>query len=778
MKKRFLSAILSIATAFTLCQALPLSGGVMSAAADEYYYDEYANLKEYFKFTNLDENGVLNTNTNNYNSKEKMYYSYCRLDFQFSSKKDCQYTATIADTSVLKFDYGDDKTTTLYYMAGKDNTGSLSFYTQKPGKTTITVKDSKNNVKYTVPVIVNETNVEITSTKATLAGNAKLKWKPVSGVDGYVIYKGDCSGEYEDAKSWKVAKFVSGQSTSSAIVDSYWGEKAGYRVGTYIDYNGKKIYTDIMGIDPFNTFYTTPKDGAKISSVKKSGKSSLKVTWKNVSSKVSYKLYRSESENYGYKLIKTIKKSSKKTLSYTDKVSKGKVYYYRLVTVKDKYKSGSASVSGMVSVSGKKKEVKTGKKLNGECSVGIYEQGGKLKEVFFNNNYDKNRNELIIRTYNKNLKVTNTKKVTLNSFKYDELDFGGFYHSDKDDSNYVVVGRDNYKESKKKVVIKVIKYSKNWKKQKVTSIKANQSYSFDGIVQPFRSGNVDIAESGNRLFVYTSRLMYVHSDGFNHQSNIAFEINTKTMKLRKNPYNNYVSHSFQQFARYKDNDLYLADRGDAYPRAIQITAVDSHDTAKAGDYDTLFRELPFKFKGETGDNATGGNIGGMEVGKDNIITIGAAQPHYKKVKGVSGFKGNYNLYVIATDRKTGKSTFKWLTEYHPTKSKYGVGMTRLVKVTDDCFAIFYKVEKDYQNSKTYCIYIDNKGNVIKKRKSYGNMEFGNDMTVYNGNIVFSSEYITTKSIPKTYKTPWGTQTYRYEEETSRLKMIKIPAYVK
>ncbi|MBR1373761.1 hypothetical protein IJ556_04850, partial [bacterium] len=409
----------------------------------------------------------------------------------------------------------------------------------KPGKTTITVKDSKNNVKYTVPVIVKETNVEITSTKATLAGNAKLKWKPVSGVDGYVIYKGDCSGEYEDAKSWKVAKFVSGQSTSSAIVDSYWGEKAGYRVGTYIDYNGKKIYTDIMGIDPFNTFYTTPKDGAKISSVKKSGKSSLKVTWKNVSSKVSYKLYRSESENYGYKLIKTIKKSSKKTLSYTDKVSKGKVYYYRLVTVKDKYKSGSASVSGMVSVSGKKKEVKTGKKLNGECSVGIYEQGGKLKEVFFNNNYDKNRNELIIRTYNKNLKVTNTKKVTLNSFKYDELDFGGFYHSDKDDSNYVVVGRDNYKESKKKVVIKVIKYSKNWKKQKVTSIKANQSYSFDGIVQPFRSGNVDIAESGNRLFVYTSRLMYVHSDGFNHQSNIAFEINTKTMKLRKNPYNNY-----------------------------------------------------------------------------------------------------------------------------------------------------------------------------------------------------------------------------------------------
>ncbi|MBR1663927.1 MAG: hypothetical protein IJ696_06345 [Ruminococcus sp.] len=774
MKKRIISAILSIAAAFTLTQSLPVSGGVMSAAADEYYYDdEYANIKEYFKFTNLDKNGVLNINTNRYESG--MYYSYDELDFQFSSKKDGTFTASIADTSVLKFDIG----RTYDYWSGADRTGSFSFYTQKPGKATITVKNSNGNAKYTVPVIVNETNTEITSTGSTPAGNAKLKWKPVSGVDGYVIYKGDCSGEYEEAKNWKVAKFAEGQSTSSAIVDSYWGEKAGYRVGTYINHNGKMIYTSPNDIDSFNTFHFTAKDGAKISSVKKSGKSSLKVTWKNASSKVSYKLYRSESENFGYKLIKTIKKSSKKTLSYTDKVKKGKVYYYRLVTIKGKHKSGPVSVSGMVSVSGKKKEVKTGKKINDEESVGIYEQGGKLKEVFFNNNYDKKRNELIIRTYNKNLKVTNTKKVTLNSFKYDELDFGGFYHSEKDDSNYIVVGRYNGKESRKKVVIKVVKYSKNWKKQKVTSIKADQSYVFNGIVQPFRSGNVDIAESGNRLFVYTSRLMFVHSDGLNHQSNIAFEINTKTMKLRKNPYNNYVSHSFQQFARYKDNDLYLADTGDAYPRGIQLTAVDSHDTAKAGEYDTLFSKLPFKFKGQTGDNFTGGFIGGMEVGKDKIITVGAAQPHYKKVKGVSGFDGNFNLYVIATDRKTGKSTFKWLTEYHPKKSKYSVDVVRLVKVTDDCFAIFYTVNKAYQSSKTYCIYINNSGKVIKKRKSYGNMALGHNMTVYNGNIVFSSAYTTTKRVTEKYKTPWGTtETYWYNEDTTKLKMTKIPAYVK
>ena len=69
--------------------------------------------------------------------------------------------------------------------------------------------------------------------------------------------------------------------------------------------------------------------------------------------------------------------------------------------------------------------------------------------------------------------------------------------------------------------------------------------------------------------------------------------------------------------------------------------------------------------------------------------------------------------------------------------------------------------------------------MIKKRKSYGNMALGHNMTVYNGNIVFSSAYTTTKRVTEKYKTPWGTtETYWYNEDTTKLKMTKIPAYVK
>ena len=53
------------------------------------------------------------------------------------------------------------------------------------------------------------------------------------------------------------------------------------------------------------------------------------------------------------------------------------------------------------------------------------------------------------------------------------------------------------------------------------------------------------------------------------------------------------------------------------------------------------------------------------------------------------------------------------------------------------------------------------------------------MIVFNGNIVFSSVYTTTKRIAETVKTPWGTtETYWYNEDTTKLKMTKIPAYVK
>ena len=201
----------------------------------------------------------------------------------------------------------------------------------------------------------------------------------------------------------------------------------------------------------------------QITSVKKSGSSSLKIKWSNAGG-VSYKLYRSLHENYGYKCIKTIKASDKKTLSYTDKVTKGTQYFYRLVTIKGGVKSEpSDSVCGFLATGGKRTVVKTNLVRNdNEQLLGSYVKDGLLNEVFLFGRVDytnENSKKIIIRTYNKKnyakkMKVKSTKTIKLNQFKKSELEFGGFYHAN-DGSNFILVGKDHDKTDKTKTYIKL-----------------------------------------------------------------------------------------------------------------------------------------------------------------------------------------------------------------------------------------------------------------------------------------------------------------------------------
>ncbi len=129
----------------------------------------------------------------------------------------------------------------------------------------------------------------------------------------------------------------------------------------------------------------------------------------------------------------------------------------------------------------------------------------------------------------------------------------------------------------------------------------------------------------------------------------------------------FVSHSFGEYVKFKDGNLYLLNLGDGIPRAVFLTAINNYGTKKeeANYYHVL------KLKGAIGNNATGCSIGGMEIGNKNILTVGAEQPHGYKIKGIKGFSSNYkdNIYVAVTDKTTGKNTLKWLTAYHP-KNKY------------------------------------------------------------------------------------------------------------
>lgn len=383
-----------------------------------------------------------------------------------------------------------------------------------------------------------------------------------------------------------------------------------------------------------------------------------------------------------------------------------------------------------------------------------YEAGGKFHVVSVR---DKNLN---IYTLNSDMKFAKKKIVKLGDFDV----FGGFYHG-RDDCFYVAVGYHNPKESSTKTVVKVKKYNSKWKLQKTCNITGGASNSFVGIYEPFEAGACRMDMQGKTLYLFMGRKMFVHSDGLRHQSNISFEINTASMKA-KEANDSYCSHSFNQYVRFQDGNLYLIDHGDAYPRSILLTMV----TQYGSNHEKKTRTEVFKLQGATGANFTGATVGGMEAGNKNILVCGTAQPHGYAVKGIKGYDNGlkYNAFVAVVNKTTGKSSIKWLTNYHPKKSKVIVGETRMVKLSDDRFAVLFTTTTDHKATLNYVV-VNNAGKKVYSKK-YSNMVFAGDSQpiLYHGYL----QWVSTQSTYATGNYYGYTYTYRTGQIT---KSYRIPA---
>ena len=566
----------------------------------------------------------------------------------------------------------------------------------------------------------------------------KVSWTPRDErVSGYLIQR-KASGE----DAFSTIKKVEGGSVTSDVVSAVTGENCTYQVLNYFEVDGKVIPTPIDGYNETVEF-TAGLPTTSLTSVKRSG-SYLVLNWKEAPGATGYKIYRSKYENDGYKLLKTVGEVT----TYKNKATAGITWYYKIRPVfPGKTGAYTNSYGQIIPKKGSEKVIKNSKMIqtyregryrywrSSSDKTYFYTIGSKLYAAVYR---DKN-NTLKIYGLDKNLKVISTKKVKLPNLSI----WGGFYHG-ADGNNYVAMGDTNQKESETKTVIKVVKYDKNWKTVKSAIIKGGVSYVYKGIQYPFRYGNASFAMKGKILYLFTNRTMFKDNNGINHESNIEFEINTETMKAKQS-FDSYVSHSFDQQARFKDGSLYLMDHGDGFPRAISLIWVDGYGTDSATRH---VKEDFFEFIGEIGENETGCKIGGMEVGAKNILVCGTAQPHNNAVNGVTGFGDlKSNLFVTVTNRKTEKTTFRWLTTYNPKTTKVNVGESRMVKLSDDRFAILVDI-----NNKLHYYLIDGAGKKLKHKK-YSKIPFrgSTQPIVANGMIVWS-ETIETKVSNLTYKT--------------------------
>ena len=236
----------------------------------------------------------------------------------------------------------------------------------------------------------------------------------------------------------------------------------------------------------------------------------------------------------------------------------------------------------------------------------IYSDGNDIKRI------EISENSVHIETYDKNYNFLNSEIINGELTETDGVHIGKKY-------NYIVFSQQNLQEINSVEVVRVVKYSKDWKRISSANIYGSNTTKFTN------AGSLRFLEFDNHLYIYSSHEMYLSNDGKHHQANMLITINTDNMKVTdtkhivSNSSTGYISHSFNQFiaADNDTNSIITVDHGDAFPRAIVMFRYKNQlDCDKPTKPDMV---RLFDIAGQTGDNTTGVSVGDLIVTDNNYI---------------------------------------------------------------------------------------------------------------------------------------------------------------
>jgi len=745
-----------------LCLAAPLSVQAAVSSQDK-LRSTYSGADGYVEasFTNADEEGVI--------KQQKGWGFYLEYSIVNQTGSELEFKITSSDSTIAEVGtYWMDTLTDgskgiTISSAQQEYHGSFYVNARSEGSAVITMTNGKVTCEipilvfpYSTPYVQNAKQTDFHGAEVTFSCYDK-------SYDGYIIYR---RKKNKNSTKIEVAIIKDKKATTASVNIPSWNVEYEFAVDGYIEYAGRRYVNSsdlywgasIKGIDT----------GAKMKSVTQKGTSSLKITWEPVKDAKYYVLYvAQQDENAKYK--KLCKTANADQTSYVHKVNAGTTYYYyvRVYFGSGDVSTRSTKLSGYIPKKNLTSATSTRQNVTDTYNSfrqGQYSGNWAVSDTIYYYTLSKKNYAVMLQKGTGNPKLViyqikdDMKMSKKRTIKLENFDVWGGFFKGPDNCFYVAYGYNNLQENDKKTVVKVVKYNKNWKKQKTAAIKGSAGNMFKGIYIPFRAGNCSMTMKGRTLYLAMAREMYATSDGLHHQSNISFEIDTKTMKA-KEANDNYTSHSFNQFVRFKDNDLYQVDHGDAYPRSIALTSVSDFrtDMQATSTYDDVFQ-----FQGETGANYTGAQVGGTEVGSKHVLICGTSVPHNHKVKGVkgSGYDLKENVYLITVDRKTGKKKFQWITQYHPRNSKVTLSEARMVKLSDSRFAILYSTTENGNSVLHYYVVNDSGKKVYKK--NYKNITF-----TASSQPILSKGYIIWVESGYEY-----TSGYNYKQVT---RTVRIPA---
>lgn len=337
---------------------------------------------------------------------------------------------------------------------------------------------------------------------------------------------------------------------------------------------------------------------------------------------------------------------------------------------------------------------------------------------------------LTVEEYNSSFQLLNTRKIPQELTIY-----GGFYAGSQ--YNFFIFGQSNDSESPTVEVIRVVKYSKDWKRLGQASL-----YDIDTTV-PFRAGSLRCTESNGFLYIHTCHQKYTYADGKRHQSNLTAAVEEETMKCQLTNFF-YVSHSFDQYILAdRQGNLITADLGDAYPyRAINLHRLPAGIT-KVPEYNALTPELTEIYNvgykqisihdipGTKGQNSTGIVLGGLAE-----TTSGYWVAYTNRAANQAG--QNYFIYV-------DKSTMT--PREIPLTAQPGASAPAVVSTGPNGGYVMWNGRScDYPDSTLYYAAYSDGGTVgpVQTAKAYLSPC---QPIIFNGKVVW---YVTNGSVPVFY----------------------------
>lgn len=210
---------------------------------------------------------------------------------------------------------------TEYVDSGLKN-GSQYYY--KVRAYVAKVAGSYSKISSVKPVIKKPTKVKA---KSASYNSVKLSWNKVSGASKYAIYQST-----NEKSGYKKLATVSSKLTSYKV--------KGLKTGVHYFYKVYAIKSGVRG-KASSVVYSAPKpDKVKQITTGSGGNKKAVISWTKPKAAKTYRVYRSTNRSTGYQRIATVSSTS-----YTDtNLKDGTTYYYKVVSVTGKAKSGYSPV--------------------------------------------------------------------------------------------------------------------------------------------------------------------------------------------------------------------------------------------------------------------------------------------------------------------------------------------------------------------------------------------------------------------------------------------------